>query len=347
MKKTDKNNEIKIEYVATSALIPYPNNPRDNNRAVEAVKRSIDDYGFRVPLVIDAQNVIICGHTRLKAAEALGIDRVPCVRADDLTPEQAKAFRLVDNKVAELANWDHIRLNAELESLAGLDIDLSAYSFDIDIDLPEWSAHERERTHNKYNLDLVDDRNYSSEFWQMPTIRRCDVVPSDMIGFKYAKTTKERDLFVHFYIDDYQFERIWNQPKRYSDLLADFEGIVSPDFSLYVDMPMPMKIWNTYRSRQLGAYYQSIGIDVVPNVSWAEPYTFEFCFEGIERGSVISCGTISIKKDPEMLAMFKEGLTEAIRRIDPPVICIYGGKIDYDFQGREVKYFYDYFDRKN
>ena len=87
-------------------LKEYENNPRNNDEAVEAVAESISQFGFKVPIIIDREGVIIAGHTRRKAAEFLGLQSVPCIIADDLTPEQIKAFRLADNKTAELADWD-------------------------------------------------------------------------------------------------------------------------------------------------------------------------------------------------------------------------------------------------
>ena len=106
----------------------YENNPRHNEKAVEAVAESIKQFGFRVPIVIDADGVIVCGHTRLKAARRLGLSAVPCVVADDLTPEQIKAYRLADNKTAELAEWDFAKLEQEL---AEIDADMSLFGFDM------------------------------------------------------------------------------------------------------------------------------------------------------------------------------------------------------------------------
>lgn len=120
--------ELKIQYLQTSELVPYANNPRDNDKAVEAVAASIKEFGFKVPVVIDHDKVIVCGHTRIKAAKKLGIETVPCVIADDLTEEQIKAFRLADNKTAELADWDDIKLREELDGLT--DIDMSAFGFE-------------------------------------------------------------------------------------------------------------------------------------------------------------------------------------------------------------------------
>ena len=108
-------------------LKPYEKNPRKNDNAVDAVANSIDTFGFKVPLVIDADNVIVCGHTRYKAAQKLGLEYVPCIIADDLSPEQIKAFRLADNKTAEFASWDFELLDVELDSLA---FDMKEFGFD-------------------------------------------------------------------------------------------------------------------------------------------------------------------------------------------------------------------------
>lgn len=108
---------------------PYEKNPRKNDNAVDAVASSISQFGFKNPIVIDGNNVIICGHTRYKAAQKLGLDVVPCVIADDLTEEQIKAYRLADNKVAELAEWDIDLLGEELDDI--FDIDMSDFGFDI------------------------------------------------------------------------------------------------------------------------------------------------------------------------------------------------------------------------
>lgn len=118
---------MQIELMKTDDLIPYINNPRKNDMAVDAVASSIKNFGFKVPIVIDSKNEIITGHTRLKAAKKLGMEEVPIIRADDLTPAQVKAFRLADNKVAELAEWDDDLLKVELD---GLDFDMTEFGFD-------------------------------------------------------------------------------------------------------------------------------------------------------------------------------------------------------------------------
>lgn len=115
--------------MSVDALIPYENNPRRNDKAVDKVALSISAFGFKVPIIIDADDVIVAGHTRLKAAKKLGLKTVPCIRADDLTDEQIKAFRLADNKVSELAEWDEEKLLAELEELENIDMSLYGFQF--------------------------------------------------------------------------------------------------------------------------------------------------------------------------------------------------------------------------
>lgn len=121
--------DLAIKYFSTDDLIPYENNPRHNDDSVDQVAASIKEFGWKVPIVIDSDNVIVCGHTRWKAAHRLGIKRVPCVVADDLTDEQIKGFRLADNKTAELSEWDFGRLEEELK---GISMDMSQFGFDVD-----------------------------------------------------------------------------------------------------------------------------------------------------------------------------------------------------------------------
>ena len=118
---------MNILQLPLAEIHPYKNNPRKNDKAVDAVAASIQQYGFLVPLVISADHEIIAGHTRFKAAKKLGLASVPCVIADELTPEQVKAFRLVDNKVGELAEWDVDMLPLELADIAA---DLSVFGFE-------------------------------------------------------------------------------------------------------------------------------------------------------------------------------------------------------------------------
>ena len=118
---------MEIVYKDVLDLRPYESNPRHNENAVEAVKNSIQEFGFKVPMVVTSDGTIVAGHTRYAAAILLGMEEVPCVIADDLTDEQIRAFRLVDNKTAELSKWNMAQLEQELKDL--LDVDMEQFGF--------------------------------------------------------------------------------------------------------------------------------------------------------------------------------------------------------------------------
>lgn len=123
----------KIIMLPVSEVRPYEKNPRKNANAVKFVKASIEQFGFKVPIIIDSNRVIVCGHTRLLAAKSLGMAEVPCIMADDLTDEQIRAFRLADNKVGEFAEWDMDLLGDELDAIAAAcDINMGDFGFDLD-----------------------------------------------------------------------------------------------------------------------------------------------------------------------------------------------------------------------
>lgn len=123
---------MKIIEMDISEVIPYANNPRDNSKAVDAVAASIREFGFKVPVVIDRNNILITGHTRLEAARKLGIQKIPAIRAADLTEAQVKAYRLADNKVSEIATWDDGLLAGELQALDDLNFDMGPFGFSED-----------------------------------------------------------------------------------------------------------------------------------------------------------------------------------------------------------------------
>lgn len=142
--------ELKI-----SDIKAYEKNPRKNEQAVDYVAESIKKFGFKVPIVIDKDNVIIAGHTRYKASQKLGLEKVPCIKADDLSDEQVKAYRLADNKVSEFATWDFELLNEELEDI--LDLDMSEFGFVMFDDI-DWAGVEdlSEETYEKPEKDMLE-----------------------------------------------------------------------------------------------------------------------------------------------------------------------------------------------
>jgi DNA modification methylase len=123
---------VKVELWKITDVTPYPGNPRINDDAVDAVAASLKEFGFRQPIVVDAEGVIVCGHTRFKAAQKLGLEKVPVHVAKDLSPEQIRAYRIADNKTAELSDWNYDLLPIELAGLKEADYDLALLGFDPD-----------------------------------------------------------------------------------------------------------------------------------------------------------------------------------------------------------------------
>lgn len=120
--------KLEIKYIPIDDIKPYKNNPRLNEDAIPYVMNSIKEFGFKNPIILDKNNVIVAGHTRLESAKRLDMKEVPVIYADDLTEEQIKAFRLADNKVSEKSMWDYTKLDEELENI--LDIDMSMFDFE-------------------------------------------------------------------------------------------------------------------------------------------------------------------------------------------------------------------------
>ena len=161
---------MKIKDMSVDALIPYENNPRNNDGAVEADANSIREFGFKVPIVVDRNGVIVAGHTRMKAAQRLGLKTVPVVVADDLNPEQVQAFRLADNKTAELAEWDFLKVKSELDEIIG--IDMSGFGFPEDRSATEW-FDKRKRYEDVQEDDDDEYKEFVEKFEAKKTTDDC------------------------------------------------------------------------------------------------------------------------------------------------------------------------------
>ncbi len=140
----------------------------------------------------------------------------------------------------------------------------------------------------------------------------------------------------HFFIDDYQFERVWARLAAYVDVLRGFDCAVTPDFSLYMDMPDPMQRWNRYRSQALGRYWQERGLKVVPTLTWAQPSSFRFCFKGIPKHSTVATSTVGVANDEGTKEIWREGMRRVMKVLEPSRVLLYGGDIGFDFGGCEV-----------
>ena len=163
---------MEIVNIKIDKLKPYENNPRFNDDAVEYVKNSIKEFGFKVPIVVDKNNVIVAGHTRYKASLELGLKEVPCIVADDLTDEQVKAFRLADNKVSEKSTWDFELLDEELKDITNINME----DFDFKITDINWDDIEeltdvsyKEPESNKLQCPMCNGIDYALHFKKVKT----------------------------------------------------------------------------------------------------------------------------------------------------------------------------------
>lgn len=185
------------------------------------------------------------------------------------------------------------------------------------------------------NLEIVAE-NLTGNY-DLPTLEGVYTKPPQRIlPFNMAKGNADAETGIHFFIDDYQFERVWRSPRRYAELLRPFQCVCTPDFSLYVDMPLAMKIWNVYRCLTIGSYWQKQGLNVVPTLQWAEPRTFDFCFNGIPTGAMVAVSTLGAAKGRISRQMWMAGMKEAIRQLQPSTILLYGSPIDFDFGNIKV-----------
>lgn len=155
---------MKVEAKSIDEIKPYENNPRDNDDAVDAVANSIKEFGYQQPIVVDNEGVIIAGHTRYKAAQKLGLKHVPVVVADNLTPDQVKAYRLADNKTAELAGWNMDLLNDELDQIR--DIDMSDFGFD-DLDSLELEDADTAKDDNFDEATPTEPKSKPGQIYQL------------------------------------------------------------------------------------------------------------------------------------------------------------------------------------
>lgn len=317
---------------------PYERNARHNEKAIPVVAESIKAFGFKGAIVLRSREdpTIVNGHTRVAACKSLGWTEFPdehIVFADDLTDEEVRALRLADNRTGEIATWNKTLLQHEMRDIKQLD--MSKFTFDFKSKRLPYGA-ERLKTDRAYNLDIVNAYDCGKD--GMPTLRAVDYTPDHLIGFNYAKTSSDFEAGIHFFIDDYQFERCWNEPRKYAEILRKFDCVLTPDFSLYLDMPYPMQQWNVYRSRALGVYWQSEGLTVIPTLSWSMPESYKFAFAGLEPGGTYAVSTVGVRNSETAMQIWRDGMDVAMRKLKPKRILLYGGDIGFEFACEVVKF---------
>ena len=161
--------------------------------------------------------------------------------------------------------------------------------------------------------------------YDIPKLKPTRFDTCSIIGFNEAKQCKNRnDKAVHFFLDDYQFERVWNRPDTYVNMLKQFKYVFSPDFSIYSDYPKALQIYNHYRKHWVGAYMQFNGISVIPTIGWSNKESFEWCFDGEPKGSAVAVSSVGTQKSKQAKELFMNGYKEMLERLEPTQILFYG-----------------------
>ena len=194
-----------------------------------------------------------------------------------------------------------------------------------------------------FHAFLVKNATYDSPL-EIPCLRMERRKPHKLIAFSKAVHSADYDAWVHFYEDDTVFERLWNRPNTYLPILKKFKGVISPDFSVYRDMPLVMLQWNIYRSRAIGFWLQENGIPVIPNIRFGDDRTFELSCAGVNRHGVIAVGSHGCIKLLNERKYFKNGLKHVIDALEPTTLVVYGAAPDevfapYKESGMEILQF--------
>lgn len=157
-----------------------------------------------------------------------------------------------------------------------------------------------------------------------PMLTSSEIIPTSLIQFSDRKTTNHGNSFVHFYENDEKFICFWNRPSSYINQIKGCAGGITPDFSIYDDMPRALQIQSKYNNHALGYYMRKQGVPIIPNVRWGNRETYDFCFDGFEQNSVVAIGSHGLSKKVEYKKLFLEGFIEMRKRLNPKKIIIYG-----------------------
>lgn len=177
------------------------------------------------------------------------------------------------------------------------------------------------RNYENLNKGMFD----GTGIYDIPHLTPEHITADGFIGFNYAKTCKQPDNYgLHFFVDDYQFTRLWSNPDAYLALLSKFKCVCTPDFSTYTDFPKAVQIFNHYRKHWLGAYWQYNGITVIPTISWSDKASYEWCFDGEPEGGTVAVSSVGTQINRDSRKLFLDGYKEMLTRLQPSLIYFYG-----------------------
>lgn len=183
-------------------------------------------------------------------------------------------------------------------------------------------------------LNTPEDWDYEGKY-NIPVIPKINV--TDKFNPKFIEfhethripKEKRKQYIVHFFLPDFLFERTWSRTEQVAGFLKDFKAVLSPDFSQYTDMPRAMQIWNVYRKSWVSKYWSELGIKVIPVAGWSDEESFEYCFDGMPKDSLIAVSSVGVHNDFEARELFKQGYNKMVEVLEPRKILFYGRKFDW------------------
>ena len=335
--------------------IDHRNYRKHNQKNLRLIERSLAENGAGRSILLDNSGESIAGSGTLQMAMKRGIpirevhtngEELIAVIRDDIAPDdpRRKSLALADNATTDLSQWDFEQLSEDdwrPEDLADWGIEVppepqpedtgaddtggqGEYSVEeVDAEDDGYFGDARERTYGIYKLSDYDESRVAGKY-QLPQLKPCNYIPDHLISFKDMLSIADFTAGVHFFTDDYRFERIWRNTGAYLERLSKFKCVFTPDFSLYLDMPLAMQIWNTYRNRLIGQICQDYGMNVIPTVGWAGEDSFEFCFDGLPKGGTVAVSTVGVMNNKAAKEIFRVGMEEMIRQVQPSFILLYG-----------------------
>ena len=326
---------LTIEYVALDSIQGYEKNAKLHPaRQIDQIRKSIEEFGFLDPVGV-WRGVIVEGHGRYAAALSMGLKEIPIIRLDGLTDEQRRAYTLIHNKLTMNSGFDLDILNAELEGIT--DIDMSEFDFDLNLDLDDDDDDDEDTRDPSCQHNVFENQERMqfpiTNYYGIPDMEPTQTTGDKMLRFMDHKEVDDLSQYIaHFYYDDYKFINAWREPDKYLDILKKFKAVVSPDFSLYTDFPRALQILSCYRRQWVGAYWQMLGLDVIPDVVWGDKDSFDYCFMGIPKGGTVAVSSVGVKNDDNWNNkdgdLFKAGFDEMVKRLKPKTILYYGDMID-------------------
>lgn len=181
--------------------------------------------------------------------------------------------------------------------------------------------YKQQRNYENLNKYIFDGAGR----YGIPEIKPESFTVDNWISFNFAKSCDEPEKHgVHFFVDDYQFIRLWTNPDAYLNMLGRFQAVCTPDFSTYTDFPVAIQLYNHYRKHWLGAYWQQNGVKVIPTISWSDESSFDWCFDGEPVGGMVAVSSVGTQHNRTVTRLFELGYREMMERLKPSAVIMYG-----------------------